>query len=1364
MKKNLSFVKFLQRFLGIISVIFLLTGTALGQTNPTPHNLSSSNYTFNGFANGTITVYPASMQGWKFAAEPTISNLATVVADGDQPLGASTVGNTTGGIRNDIGNGLSLLNSASNNIGAIVVAVNTTGRKEIKVTWTAKETLAQASRQSALCLQYRVGTTGNFTTVAGTTYLASEGASTTLTPPQTFTNIALPVEVEDQPVVQIRWIYFNNAGSSGSRDRIQLNDITIASTPMVAEPQVYQLVTSASQLIAGERYLLASAAGASSRALGRQNTNNRAANLITISSNKIVTFYAISPSEDVLPFELILGGTDGNWTLFDEVNDIFLGPDKGSGTGNHLKGSTGEPTWTISIHGTTSAATITCFGPEANTGNRNTIRYNSGNNPPLFSCYASGQNDVYLYQAVSGVTPQVATPTIAPNGGNFSATRSVTITTVPADATIYYTINGAAPTPSSTLYTAPFDLDVNGSYVIKAFAVKAGHDDSGVATATFHISIPAPGQCDMFEDFEAAAWAGTGYAPRNLTSGGINWRVSGIGTMNADDRFFDGRSFRFRGNTTDTLSLQNRIETLSELPEGIGSVSFAYGSYGTHSGGIINVEYSIDGGATWINEGSVIALSWAAAGNKMTNVAPFEINVPGPVRLRITKNPQAGSTSVNIDNLCITDFSDNTVATPTFNLPSGNYITTQNVTISSSTEDAIIYYTIDNSEPTESSLLYTGAIPVSATTTIKAIATKAGMDNSAVASVTYTFPIEVPNIAAFKAANTVTNSTWYKITGDVIFVYRNGRNIYVKDATGGLLIFDETAPVITTAYNNGDVISGGVIGTYTLFNGLSELIPKANTAVGIAGSPVEPIILTMADLLANFDSYESQLVKLEEVSFDAGTFGTGGGANINIYQGSDEMICRNHFATFTGFTPGETKRFNVAGFAIPFNADRQIAPRDSITDITEVKYTAEVSASPTAGGSVSGDGLYSYNEEVTITATPNAAYNFVNWTEGVTIVTTNEQYTFAITEDRIFVANFQMKTYTISASVNGSNGTIAPTGDSTVNHGATVVYTITPDTNYEIDQVLINGTNNAGAVLSGSYTFENITANHSIVASFKIKAYNISVSANPTIGGSVTGGGSYNHFSTATVVATANASHNFINWTENNVEVSTDATYAFEVTGPRTLVANFTIKTYTITVNAGANGSIMPNGQPDGFIANHGSTPMFTITPDFGYHITSIAIDGVPIVYTVNPEATASYEYTFAPVVANHTISATFALNCYTSIINAPHVTITSTPITCIPHGSDVTYTFTPDFCYNITGVTINGAPRTLDVNNQFTLTNVTAKPNIVVTTAIKVFSITATPLFGTNPWGAITPAGVVNVNCGSDFTFHFHTEPGYRV
>ena len=96
-----------------------------------------------------------------------------------------------------------------------------------------------------------------------------------------------------------------------------------------------------------------------------------------------------------------------------------------------------------------------------------------------------------------------------------------------------------------------------------------------------------------------------------------------------------------------------------------------------------------------------------------------------------------------------------TVATPAFSVASGAVDSGTTVTITCSTEGAKIYYTTDGTEPTASSTEYTSAISVTAAVTLKVIALKNGMNDSAVATASYTITVETP---AFSVESGAVNS------------------------------------------------------------------------------------------------------------------------------------------------------------------------------------------------------------------------------------------------------------------------------------------------------------------------------------------------------------------------------------------------------------------------------------------------------------------------------------------------------------------------------------------------------------------------------------------------------------------------------
>ncbi len=88
------------------------------------------------------------------------------------------------------------------------------------------------------------------------------------------------------------------------------------------------------------------------------------------------------------------------------------------------------------------------------------------------------------------VIPQVATPTISPNGGSFTGTQQVTLACATPSAAIYYTIDGTNPTASSSLYSAPFTI--SASATIKAIGILANYTDSAIASAAFSLNVPPP--------------------------------------------------------------------------------------------------------------------------------------------------------------------------------------------------------------------------------------------------------------------------------------------------------------------------------------------------------------------------------------------------------------------------------------------------------------------------------------------------------------------------------------------------------------------------------------------------------------------------------------------------------------------------------------------------------------------------------------------------------------------------------------------------------------------------------------------------------------------------------------------------------
>ena len=153
----------------------------------------------------------------------------------------------------------------------------------------------------------------------------------------------------------------------------------------------------------------------------------------------------------------------------------------------------------------------------------------------------------------------------------------------------------------------------------------------------------------------------------------------------------------------------------------------------------------------------------------------------------------------------------NAVAKPVFSPIGGTYYEPQNVTITSGTEGASIYYTMDGSSPTTSSTPYSGAISVTETTTIKAIAVKEGMNNSDVASVTYTILALVdPTVQLMQERVYVSQTMQISYPDDLDITFISTDNTKATVSSTGLITGVSSGSVtISAIWNKGNGYNSG---------------------------------------------------------------------------------------------------------------------------------------------------------------------------------------------------------------------------------------------------------------------------------------------------------------------------------------------------------------------------------------------------------------------------------------------------------------------------------------------------------------------------------------------------------------------------
>ena len=255
----------------------------------------------------------------------------------------------------------------------------------------------------------------------------------------------------------------------------------------------------------------------------------------------------------------------------------------------------------------------------------------------------------------------------------------------------------------------------------------------------------------------------------------------------------------------------------------------------------------------------------------------------------------------------------------------------------------------------------------------------------------------------------------------------------------------------------------------------------------------------------------------------------------------------------------------------------------------EYNTSIVVSANPQEGGTVTGSGSYYVGAVCTITATANPGYHFLNWTEDGNVVSSDEEYSFTVMDDRNLVANFYTNHWMTSGSFQNNM--------------------------FMIGVVQIDGVEQASATLElgafcngecrgselpfeengrwlyfmsiGGNNGEDITFrlyDHALQQELDLYCYNVlplvgsdfigldnpyevlfanivnvSVDVNPEGAGTVSGAGEYVYGTTATLAATANEGYAFISWTSDGEIVSTEPSYTFTVTESVSLTANFDV-------------------------------------------------------------------------------------------------------------------------------------------------------------------------------------------------------------
>lgn len=367
---------------------------------------------------------------------------------------------------------------------------------------------------------------------------------------------------------------------------------------------------------------------------------------------------------------------------------------------------------------------------------------------------------------------------------------------------------------------------------------------------------------------------------------------------------------------------------------------------------------------------------------------------------------------------------------------------------------------------------------------------------------------------------------------------------------------------------------------------------KAWTAGGLTVSTDVSYTFTASEdreLTAVFEKVDAPVPK-PVYTLDVHTIPVDGGAVTGHEAGTYEdessvtlMASANAGYRFARWVEGGNTVSTDAAYTFTIDGNRALtAVFELETPTPTPSYVISVDASPAEYGTVMGGGEYQEGDTITIAATPNSGYRFVEWRLDGSPISTTASYTFTASANQSYMAVFEKQedapptpsAYTINVHASpAAGGTVS--GGGTYQSGKAVTLTAAANTGYRFVEWQSGGTR---VSTSARYTFY-ASANQTYTAIFEEQSetprpvYTITVNANPAAGGSVSGGGRFEKGTSVTVVATASSSYRFAGWFENGAQVSAALSYTFTASVDRALTASF--------VYTGSDAGNTPGDEPN---------------------------------------------------------------------------------------------------------------------------------------------------------------------------------------
>lgn len=453
------------------------------------------------------------------------------------------------------------------------------------------------------------------------------------------------------------------------------------------------------------------------------------------------------------------------------------------------------------------------------------------------------------------------------------------------------------------------------------------------------------------------------------------------------------------------------------------------------------------------------------------------------------------------------------------------------------------------------------------------------------------------------------------------------------------------------------------------------------------------------------------------VSASAGTGGSISPASATVTSGNTTTFTVTPDTGYTIASVGGTCGGNLSGTTYTTSAITAACTVVASFNLTTYSVTFDLAGGTRTGGGVLSQTVAYGTGATAPTFTSPVGKTFTGWS------TTFSSVTGPLT----VTALYSDTTYTVTPSA-GTGGSISPATAQSVIHGSTATFTLTPTTGYSISSV--SGTC-GGSLTGSSYTTNAISGNCTVQANFTASTYAVVFDL---AGGTRTGGGAlnqsvaYNAAATAPVF-TAPSGKTFTGW----------STSFSSITGPLTVTALYTDSIYTVTPSAGVGGAISP---ATGQSLTHGDRASFTLTPNTGYNIGTVA-------GTCGGSLTGNI-YTTNVVTGDCSVLANFVAASYTVTFDLDGGTRTGggVLVQSVVHGSGaVAPSFTPP-----TGKVF--------ASWSSSFSSVTGPLTIIAVYTDASYNVSPNAGAG----GSISPASIQIVQHGQTTSFTLNPDTGYSV